>query len=204
MKLFYSPAACSLSPHIALREAGLDFQAEKVDIRSADRKTESGLDFKAINPKGYVPALQLDDGSVLTEGPAIVQYIADKAPQANLAPANGTVERYRLQEMLNFISTEIHKGFSPLFSPSYPEEVKKMIRERLGERFMNLSATLEKQPYLMGQHFTVADGYLFTCLNWCQWTGIELASFPVLKAFHERVASRPGVQEALKAEGLLK
>lgn len=204
MKLFYNPAACSLSPHIALREAGLEFQAEKVDIRSKDKKTESGADFKSINPKGYVPALQLDDGSVLTEGPAIVQYIADKAPQAQLAPPHGTLERYRLQEMLNFISTEIHKGFSPLFNQAYPEDVKKMVREKLGERFQHLSATLEKQPYLMGQHFTVADGYLFTCLNWCQWTGIDLAQYPVLKAYHERVASRPKVQEALKAEGLLK
>jgi glutathione S-transferase len=202
MKLYYSPGACSLSPHIVLREAGLSFEIEKVDLRT--KKTESGKDFTAINPKGYVPALQLDDGSLLTEGPAIVQYIADKAPQSKLAPAHGTMERYRLQELLNFISTEIHKGFSPLFNPSYPEEVKKTFRENLGKRFDNLNGPLEKGPFLMGEQFTVADAYLFTVLNWCQWVNIDLSKWPVLQAYQGRVAARPHVQAALKAEGLLK
>lgn len=202
MKLYYSPGACSLSPHIVLREAGLNFELEKVDLRT--KKTESGKDFTTINPKGYVPTLQLDDGSILTEGPAIIQYLADKAPQARLAPANGTLERYRLQELLNFISTELHKGFSPLFNPAYPEEVKKMVRDNLGKRFDGLRTTLEKGPYLTGEQFTVADAYLFTVLGWGQWTGVDLAQWPVLKAYHARVAERPHVQAALKAEGLLK
>ncbi len=202
MKLYYSPGACSLSPHIVLREAGLSFEVEKVDLRT--KKTESGKDFTAINSKGYVPALQLDDGSLLTEGPAIVQYIADKAPQSKLAPAHGTMERYRLQELLNFISTEIHKGFSPLFNPSYPEEVKKTFRENLGKRFDHLNGPLEKGPFLMGEQFTVADAYLFTVLNWCKWVDIDLSKWPVLQAYQGRVAARPHVQAALKAEGLLK
>ncbi|QRK07883.1 glutathione transferase GstA [Archangium violaceum] len=202
MKLYYSPGACSLSPHIVLREAGLDFQVEKVDLRA--KKTESGKDFTAINPKGYIPALQFDDGNILTEGPAIVQYIADKAPQSKLAPANGTLERYRLQELLNFISTELHKNFTPLFNPSFPEEGKKIQRELLGKRFDTLSTQLEKGPFLMGEQFTVADAYLFTVLGWSQFTGIDLSQWPVLKAYHARVAERPNVQAALKAEGLLK
>ncbi|PTL77969.1 glutathione transferase GstA [Vitiosangium sp. GDMCC 1.1324] len=202
MKLYFAPGACSLSPHIVLREAGLDFELEKVDLKS--KKTESGQDFTTINPKGYVPTLQLDDGSVLTEGPAIVQYIADKAPQSKLAPANGTMERYRLQELLNFISTELHKGFSPLFNPAYPEEVKKLVRENLGKRFDGLRTTLEKGPYLTGEQFTVADAYLFTVLNWGQWTGIDINQWPVLKAFYTRVSERPHVQAALQAERMAK
>lgn len=202
MKLYYSPGACSLSPHIVLREAGLSFEVEKVDLRS--KKTESGKDFNTINPKGYVPALQLDDGSILTEGPAIVQYLADKAPQSKLAPANGTMERYRLQELLNFISTELHKGFSPLFNPAYPEDAKKIVVENLARRFDHLSAYLEKGPYLTGEQFTVADAYLFTVLGWTAYVKIDLGKWPVLKAYHERVAGRPNVQAALKAEGLLK
>jgi glutathione S-transferase len=202
MKLYYSPGACSLSPHIILREAGLSFEVEKVNLGT--KKTESGKDFTTINPKGYVPALQLDDGSLLTEGPAIVQYIADKAPQSKLAPANGTMERYRLQETLNFISTEIHKGFSPLFNRSIPEEVKKTFRENLGKRFDVLSGPLEKGPFLMGEQFTVADAYLFTVLNWCGSVNVDLSKWPVLQAYQGRVAARPHVQAALKAEGLLK
>ncbi|OJT20485.1 glutathione transferase GstA [Archangium sp. Cb G35] len=202
MKLYYSPGACSLSPHIVLREAGLTFDIEKVDLRS--KKTESGKDFTTINTKGYVPALQLDDGSVLTEGPAIVQYLADKAPQSKLAPANGTIERYRLQELLNFISTELHKGFSPLFNPTYPEDAKKIVIENLGKRLNHLNTALEKGPFLTGEQFTVADAYLFTVLGWTAFVKIDLGQWPVLQAYHARVAGRPAVQAALKAEGLLK
>ncbi len=202
MKLYYTPGTCSLSPHIALREAGLSFEMEKVDIGT--KKTGTGKDFLAINPKGYVPALQLDDGSLLTEGPAIVQYIADKAPQSKLAPANGTPERYRLQEWLNFISTELHKGFSPLFNPTYPEDAKKIVTENLFKRFDYLNTFLEKGPYLTGEQFTVADAYLFTVLGWTAFVKIDLGRWPVLKAYHARVAGRPNVQAALKAEGLLK
>jgi glutathione S-transferase len=201
MKLFFSPGACSLSPHIALRESGLQFQAEKVDLST--KKTESGKDFNTINPKGYVPALQLEDGSVLTEGPAIVQYIADKAPQAKLAPANGTVDRYRLQEWLNFIGTEIHKNFSPLFGKD--EALKAYARTALAKRFDGLRSAFEKgNPFLMGDQFTVADGYLFTVLNWGGFVGIDIGQWPYLKDFHARVGARAKVQEALKAEGLLK
>ncbi|HYO57811.1 glutathione transferase GstA [Archangium sp.] len=202
MKLYYSPGTCSLSPHISLREAGLSFETEKVDIST--KKTEAGKDYLTINPKGYVPALQLDDGSLLTEGPAIVQYIADKAPQSKLAPAHGTMERYRLQEWLNFISTELHKGFSPLFNPAYPEEVKKLARANLGKRFELLRNEFDKKPFLMGQQFTIADGYLFTVLGWTKFLGMDLGEWPWLKAYHTRVAERPHVQAALKAEGLLK
>lgn len=201
MKLYYSPGACSLSPHIALREAGQNFEVEKVDLRS--KKTESGKDFTTVNPKGQVPTLQLDDGSILTEGPAIVQYIADKAPQAKLAPANGSLERYRLQEWLNFISTELHKSFTPLFNPSFPEEGKKVYRDGLGKRFDALNEKL-KTGFLMGEQFTVADGYLFVILNWTAHTGIDLSKWPALKEYQGRVAARPNVQAALKAEGLLK
>jgi glutathione S-transferase len=201
MKLFFSPGACSLSPHIALRESGLQFQVEKVDLGT--KKTESGQDFNAINPKGYVPALQLEDGSVLTEGPAIVQYIADKAPQAKLAPANGTVDRYRLQEWLNFIGTEIHKNFSYLFGKD--EAMKTYARAALTKRFDGLRATFEKgSPFLMGDQFTVADGYLFTVLNWGGFVGLDISQWPYLKDFHARVGARAKVQEALKAEGLMK
>lgn len=202
MKLFYSPGACSLSPHIILREGGFSFTTEKVDIRA--KKTAAGEDFHAINPKGYVPALQLDDGSLLTEGPAIVQFLADQVPDKKLAPANGTLERYRLQEMLNFISTEIHKGFSPLFNPAFPDEGKRLARERLVQRLGVLEAVVAKQAFLLGDQFTVADAYLFTTLNWAGHTKVDLEPFPALRAYHARVADRPSVQEALKAEGLAK
>lgn len=202
MKLFYSPGACSLSPHIILREGGFSFTTEKVDIRA--KKTAAGEDFHAINPKGYVPALQLDDGSLLTEGPAIVQFLADQVPDRKLAPANGTLERYRLQEMLNFISTEIHKGFSPLFNPAFPDEGKRLTRERLAQRLGVLEAVVAKQAFLLGDQFTVADAYLFTTLNWAGHTKVDLEPFPALRAYHARVADRPSVQEALKAEGLAK
>ncbi len=205
MKLYYAPGACSLSPHIALREAGLAFEAIKVDLKSkAIAPSSGGGDFRALNSKGYVPALQLDDGTLLTEGPAIVQYIADLAPAAQLAPANGTLARYQLQSWLNFITSELHKQFSPLFDAGYPEDLKARQRDKLGARFDWLSQQLEGREYLTGSTFTVADGYLFTVLTWCAWTGIDLARWPVLGAFQQRVAARPRVRDALAAEELAK
>jgi len=199
MKLYLSPAACSLSPHIALREAGLPFDVEVVDLTT--KKTDKGNDYMTINPKGYVPALRLDDGTLLTEGPAIVQYIADKAPQSKLAPPNGTIERYRLQEWLNFISTEVHKNFSPLFNPAFPEAAKKIIHENINKRMEGLRHEFDNKPFLMGQQFTVADGYLFAILSWDKFLNIDLGKWPWIKAYHARVAARPHVQAALKAEG---
>ena len=200
MKLYFSPGTCSLSPHIALREAGLPVELVKVDLRA--KTLSDGSDFRTVNPKGYVPAIQLPDGSLLTEGPAIVQYIADQAPQSGLAPAAGTLERYRLQETLNYISTELHKSFSPLFNPNAPAEWKEQVKTMLAARFDLLSARLDGQSYLFGEQFTVADGYLFTVLNWTRMVGIDLSVWPVLTAFQKRVASRPAVQAALAAEGL--
>lgn len=195
MKLYYSPGTCSLSPMIVLNEAGLAFEAVKVDLKA--KTTADGSDYLAINPKGYVPALQLDDGSVLTEGPAIVQYLADRAPAAKLAPANGSFERVRLQETLNFVSTEIHKGFSPLFNPLAPAEWKAVVRDNLGKRFDLLSRWLEKQPHLQGESFSVADAYLFTVLGWCRWVDIDLGKWPVLVEYCARIAERPAVKAAL-------
>ncbi|MCX5576791.1 glutathione transferase GstA [Kaistia terrae] len=198
MKLFYAPGACSLSPHIALREAGLPFDIVKVDLR--DKATESGGDFKAINPKGYVPALELEDGSIVTEGPVIVQMIADLVPKSGLAPAFGTRERYQLMDWLAFISTELHKGFSPLFNPATNEEAKKSVKERLTLRFAYLTEALGDKPYLMGENFSVADGYLFTVLRWAKSFKFDVGS--KLDAYFDRVAARPAVQQALEAEGL--
>ena len=202
MKLYYSPGACSLSPHIVLRELGEPVTLVKVDLKT--KRTETGADYLAINGKGYVPALELDDGQVLTEGPAIVQYLADRKPEAGLAPAGGTMERYRLQEWLNFISTELHKQFSPLFAPDTPDAVKQAQQQRLANRFDWLSKQLEGKNWLLGARFSVADAYLFIVLNWCRFFGIELAKWPVLAQYQARVAARPAVQEALRAEGLLK
>ena len=202
MKLYYAPGACSLSPHIALREAGQAFDLEKVDLKA--KKTASGEDFAAVNPKGYVPALRLDNGDVLTEASTIVQYVAGKKPEARLAPVAGTPERYRLQEWLNFIATEVHKGTSPLFNPATPDAYKQMATDRLGQRYDYLAKELAKKPYLMGENFTVADGYLFTILNWANFVKIDLGKWPALQAYQARVAARPAVQAALKAEGLLK
>lgn len=199
MKLFFSPGACSLSPHIVLREAGLAFELERVDLKAG--KTASGLDFKSINPKGYVPALQLDDGQVLTEGPAIVQYLADLAPAKGLAPAPGGLPRARLQEWLNFIGTELHKSFSPLFRPG-AEETKAAAVARLGQWFTWLNGELAARPYLLGAQFSVADVYLFVILSWTGHVKIDLAPWPSLTAFQARVGERPAVQAALKAEGL--
>jgi glutathione S-transferase len=203
MKLYFSPGACSLSPHIALREAGLSFETDQVHLGS--KQTKSGVDFRSINPKGYVPALLLDNGELLTEGPAIVQYIADKSPESRLAPAAGTIERYRLQEWLNYISTELHKNFSPLFNSKAPDEWKQIIRDNLAARFDFVSKHFaDGRSYLMGENFTVADGYLFTVLRWTQVVNIDLGKWPLLKAFVERVAARPAVIAAMKAEGILK
>ena len=202
MKLYFAPGACSLSPHIALREAGLAFTPIKVSTKT--HQIEGGGDFYAINPKGYVPVLELDDGTRLTEGPAIVQYIADHAPATGLAPANGTIERYRLQEWLNFISTELHKQFSPLFDPSTTDEIKTKLREKIAGRLDWVAKEFGEKEYLTGSDFTVADGYLFTILNWTRLTGIDMARWPSLQAFVKRVAARPHVQEAMKAEGLIK
>ncbi len=202
MKLYYATGACSLSPHIVLREAGLPFELKKVDTRT--KMVADGTDFTQINEKGYVPALELDNGEILTEGPAIVQYLADQKPQAGLVPQAGTLERYRLQEWLNFLTSEIHKQFGPLFKKDLPEDWKKMIHENLARRFDWLTKQLQGKTHLMGETFTVADAYLFTLLNWCQWVGPDLARWPVLQAYHARVGARPTVQAALKAEGLLK
>jgi glutathione S-transferase len=202
MKLYYSPGACSLSPHIALKEAGLAF--EPVQASTKTHKLQDGTDYYGINPLGYVPLLELDDGTLLREGPAIVQYIADLAPTKNLAPANGTLQRYRLQEWLTFIGTEIHKTFSPLFNPATPEDYKTIAKEKLVSRLKWVDSQLEGKQYLMGDHFSVADGYLFTVTNWAKPLSVDLSGFPNLVAYRARVAARPAVQEAMKAEGLNK
>ena len=202
MKLYYSPGACSLSPHIALHEAGLAHTTALASTKS--HKLQDGTDYYTINPLGYVPLLELDNGELLREGPAIVQYIADQAPDKKLAPANGTLERYRLQEWLNFISTEVHKGFSPLFNPATPEDYKTVVRERLMQRLQWVDSQLAGKQYLMGDQFTVADGYLFTTSNWAGHVKVDIAGLHNLAAYRERVAARPAVQAAMKAEGLLK
>jgi glutathione S-transferase len=200
MKLYYSPGACSLSPHIVLREAGLPVDLIRVDLST--KKMADGGDFLAINPDGYVPVLQLDDGSLLTEGPAIVQYIADLAPERQLAPANGSLARYRLQSRLNFISTELHKTFSPLFNPAAGADWQQAARTTLTERLDHLQGQLAG-PYLLGDQFTVADAYLFTVLGWSKYVKFDLTPWPKLGEYLGRVAGRPGVQQALKAEGLI-
>jgi glutathione S-transferase len=202
MKLYFAPGACSLSPHIVLREAGIPFELEKVSL--SKKVTASGGDFGAVNPKGQVPTLQLDDGELLTEGPAIVQYLADRKPEAGLAPRAGTMERYRLQEWLNFISSELHKQYSPLFNAKAPEETKTMQREYLAKRIAHVARSLDGKAYLMGEHFTVADAYLFTVLSWSKLVNVDLSAWPAIGQYLERVGARPAVQEALRAEGLLK
>jgi glutathione S-transferase len=202
MKLYYSPGACSLSPHIVLREAGLAFEALKAPTKT--HKLDDGTDYYTINPLGYVPLLELDDGTRLAEGPAIVQYIADQAPLKNLAPANGTLARYRLQSLLNFVGTELHKGYSPLFNPATPEEFKAVVREKLVSRYKWVDEQLAGKDYFTGEHFSVVDAYLFTVTNWAKPTGVDLSAYANVTAFMARVAARPAVQEALKAEGLAK
>jgi glutathione S-transferase len=198
MKLYYSPGACSLSPHIVAREAGIAIELEKVDL--AQHKTAAGADFLAVNPKGYVPALRLDDGSVLTEGPAIVQYLADQKPATKLAPAAGTIDRYRLQEWLNFIGTEVHKNFGPLFNKATPDAVKDAAKTSIAKRLAYLDGQLAKRQFLLGDTFSVA----FTILNWTNFVGMDLKAYPNVAAYSASIAGRPKVQEALRAEGLMK
>jgi len=202
MKLYYSPGACSLSPHIVLKEAGLTFEAIAAPTKT--HKLADGTDYYSINPLGYVPFLVLDDGRTLHEGPAIVQYVADQVPAKQLAPANGSWERYKLQEWLNTIGTELHKGFSPLFTPGMPEEAKALAKTRLNGRLQWVDGELTGKSYLMGDSFTVADAYLFVVAGWGKHVGIDISGLANLSAFMSRVAARPAVQEALRAEGLLK
>jgi glutathione S-transferase len=200
MKLYYSPGACSLSPHIVMREAGIPVQLVKVDLKT--RKTEDGTDFRAVNGKCQVPTLELPDGQRLTEGPAIVQYLADQAPTRGLAPASGTIERYRLQEWLNFISTELHKQFSPLFDPACEDGLRARQAERIGGRLDWITKQLGGRDFVMGNTFTAADAYLFTVLSWTKGVGIDLAKWPVVAAYAGRVGQRQPVRDALRAEGL--
>lgn len=202
MKLYYSPGACSLSPHIVLNEAGLPFEKIKADTKT--KVLPDGSDYRSVNPLGYVPLLELDDGTRITEGPAIVQYIADQVPAKKLAPPNGTMERVKLQTWLNFVTSELHKGFSPLFNPSMPDEAKKIFRERLGTRFAYLDKHLAGNDYLMGKDFSVADAYAFVVSNWAGRVDVDLSSYVNVLAWRKRVGARPAVQEAMKAEGLIK
>jgi glutathione S-transferase len=202
MKLYYATGTCSLSPHIVALEAGLTLQLEKVDNKA--KRTESGQDYWQINPKGYVPVLALDNGELLTEGPAIVQYLADLKPESGLAPANGTLARYRLQEMLGYINSELHKSYSPLFKPDTPEPTRAERKEYLLRRYQFIEDVLAKQPWLLGDHFTAADAYLFTITNWAKHVALDLSGFPALLAFQKRVAERPAVRAAMEAEGLAK
>ncbi len=202
MKLYYFSGACSLASNISLREAGLPFELVKVDRRT--RKAADGLDYNEVNPKGYVPALTLDNGEVLTENLAVLQYIADRNPAAKLAPPAGTMERYRLVEWLAFISTEIHKSFSPLFRDDAHDEVKQYARKLLSGRLDYLNRAIGNRPFLMGEQFTVADAYAFTVLSWGRFVNVDLGQWPQLQRHQERVGGRPQVVEALKSEGLIK
>ena len=202
MKLYYSPGTCSLSVHITLHESGLKF--EHVLAPTKTHKLEDGTDYYTINPLGYVPLLELDDGTRLREGPAIVQYIADQVPALKLAPANGTIARAQMQAWLNFIGTELHKGFSPLFNPATPEEYKVIAKTKLLERMKWVDEELAGKKYLMGDAFTVADPYLFTVTNWAPRVAVDITPFANITAFRERVAARPAVQAAMREEGLLK
>lgn len=200
MKLYYSPGACSLSPHIVLCEADIDADLVRVDL--ATKRTASGEDFRKINPLGYVPALELNDGTVLTEGPAIVQYLADLVPEANLAPRPGDFQRYLLQQWLNFIASELHKGFGALFWPDLPEAAKQIFRQKLNERLSFAADQLAGRDYLLGSTFSVADAYLFVVLSWRDYVGLDFSPWPALLAYADRIAERPAVQQALREEGL--
>ena len=202
MKLYYSPGACSLSAHIALEEAGLSYQALAAPTKT--HKLPDGSDYYAINPLGYVPLLELDDGTRLREGPAIAQYIADQAPAKNLAPANGSLARYQMQSWLNFIGMELHKNFSPLFDKATTDDVRTAAKEKVGGRLKWVEGELAGKQYLMDDNFTVADAYLFTVTNWAGVTGVDLSAYPNLLAYRARVAARPAVIKAMTAEGLLK
>ncbi len=202
MKLFYSPGACSLSPHIVAREAGIDVELEKVDTKT--HTFNGGSDYFKVNPKGYVPALEIKAGDILTEGPAIVQYLGDQKPQSGVVPAAGSAQRYRLQEMLGYINSEIHKSYSPLFNKATPEETANERREYLKKRYAYLEGVLATKQYLVDNKFTAADAYLYTVTRWAPFVKVDLAGFPNLKEFQARVEARPAVQQALKEEGLLK
>ena len=200
MKLYYTPGACSQAPHIVLHELDLKFEPVKVDL--VKHTLPDGSDYRAVNPKGYVPLLELDDGTRLTEVNVLVQYIADQRP-GKLAPKFGTLERWKLMEWLGFIATEVHKGFGPLWNPKTPPEYRDIVVQALGNRFTYLSQTLGKQPYLTGNEFTIADAYLFVVSNWSHYHKVDLKPWPALTAFQARVAARPAVQATLKAEGLI-
>lgn len=202
MKLFYSTGACSLSPLIVAEEAGIELRLQNVDLKT--KTVDSAGDFLGINPKGYVPALQLDDGEILTEGPVIGQYLADLKPEKGLAPRAGTLARYRLQEWLGYINSEIHKTYSPLFRPNIPAETRAERLAYLGKRYELIEKQLTGRSFLLGDQFTVADAYLFTVTNWAAIVKLDLAPFPNVRAFQERVGARPAVQAAMKAEGLTK
>ena len=202
MKLYYSPGACSLAPHIVLSEAGVQFEAIQAPTKT--HQLPDGSDYYLINPLGYVPLLELSDGTRLTEGPAIVQYIADQVPEKNLAPTNGTVARAQLQSWLNFVSTELHKGFSPLFNPATPADYKIVVIDKLMSRLAWVDGQLAGKSYLMGDTFSVADPYLFTVTNWAPRVGVNISSFSNIANFRDRMSARPAVQAAMKAEGLLK
>ena len=201
MQLYYSPGACSLASHITLREAGLPVELKKADTKT--KKLEDGSDYFAVNSKGSVPALRLDDGQVLTEGPAILQYLADQKPESKLAPKAGTLERYRLLEWLNFITSEVHKSFSPLFNPAADAAVKQYTTQNIEKKFDWINKQLAGKQYLTGDKFTVADAYMFTVLRWLGRIDMDIAKWPNVKAYFDRVAARPKVQEAMKAEGLI-
>ena len=200
MKLYYSPGACSLSPHIIACEAELPIELIKVDLQS--KLTETGEDFRQLNPNGYVPLLILDDGNKLTEGPAIVQYLADLAPDKKLIPSSGTFERYQLQQWLNFISTEIHKSFSPLFNPVAPEAAKQLAIDILMTRLDTVAELLSSQPFLLGDNYSVADAYLFVTLSWGQYVNLDISRWPSLARYADKISERPAVQNAMKEEGL--
>lgn len=201
MKLYYSPGACSLASHIALHESGLPFEIDKLNVPT--KTTASGEDFMRINPKGYVPTIKLDDGNVLTEGAVILQYIADQNLASGLAPKQGSMERYRLQEWLNYIAAEIHKSYSPLFNKAASEDIKNNARNMLNKRLPIVEMRLAEQPYLMGASFTVADAYLFVVLSWSAMVGFDLSTYPKIKDYLANIATRPAVLAAMKAEGLI-
>ena len=202
MKLYYSPGACSLSPHIVAREAGIDLELEKVDTKS--HTFNGGSDYYKVNPKGYVPALEIKAGDVLTEGPAIVQYLGDQKPQSGLVPPAGSAERYRLQEMLGYINSEIHKTYSPLFNSAILPETAEERRAYLKKRYKYVDGLLAKHPFLLGDKFSAADAYLYTVTRWAGFVKLDLSEFTNLQAFQKRIEARPAVQKALKEEGIIK
>lgn len=201
MKLYYFPGACSLAPHIVLHEIGLPCEIEKVDL--TNKMTQSGVDFLSINPKGFVPALQLDNGQILTEAQVIMQYLADQVPEKNLAPPAGSIARYRLMEWLSYIATDLQKGFAPLFNPETTDETRMTVHANLGRQFNYIAEQLEKSEYICGERFTIADAYLFTVLSWASYVEIDLSAWPTLAAYLVRIAARSAVKAAMVAERLI-